>query len=126
MESEAYAHALLCDLLAVSVIPGSDRESPAAIADGIRLWLMLQKETQHWDTEPAYIDAITSILDGSQAVLNTRVLALSGTYRAPFKDIKAAGTSRRPATASNWSGSSIKRGPTWSLSPATRWPWVTR
>ena len=91
MESEAYAHALLCDLLAVSVIPGSDRESPAAIADGIRLWLMLQKETQHWDTEPAYIDAITSILDGSQAVLNTRVLALSGTYRAPFKDIKAAG-----------------------------------
>ena len=91
MESEAYAHALLCDLLAVSVIPGSDRESPAAIADGIRLWLMLQKETQHWDTEPAYIDAITSILDGSPAVLNTRVLALSGTYRAPFKDIKAAG-----------------------------------
>ena len=91
MESEAYAHALLCDLLAVSVIPGSDRESPAAIADGIRLWLMLQKETQHWDTEPAYIDAITSILNGSQAVLNTRVLALSGTYRAPFKDLKAAG-----------------------------------
>ena len=91
LESEAYAHALLCDLLAASVIPGSDRESPAAIADGIRLWLMLQKETQHWDTEPAYIDAITSILDGSQAVLNTRVLALSGTYRAPFKDIKAAG-----------------------------------
>ena len=105
MESEAYAHALLCDLLSSSVLPGSSSVlpgsssvipsgasvSPSAIADGIRLWLMLQKETQHWDTEPAYIDAITSILDGSQAVLNTRVLALSGTYRAPFKDIKAAG-----------------------------------
>lgn len=91
LESEAYAHALLCQLLDSSVIPGSDRESPAVIADGIRLWLMLQKETQHWDTEPAFIDAITAILDGSEAVLNTRVLALSATYEAPFEAIKAAG-----------------------------------
>ena len=100
LESEAYAHALLCQLLdssvipgsSSSVIPGSDRESPAhTIADGIRLWLMLQKETQHWDTEPAFIDAITAILDGSEAVLNTRVLALSATYEAPFHKIQAAG-----------------------------------
>lgn len=102
MESEAYAHALLCDLLATagtssagSVMSGGTtagaEQSPAAIADGIRLWLMLQKETQHWDTEPAYIDAITSILDGSESLMHTRVLALSGTYRAPFKAIKTAG-----------------------------------
>ncbi|MBQ9411027.1 MAG: hypothetical protein IJU21_05405, partial [Bacteroidales bacterium] len=82
LESEAYAHALLCDLL---------NPYDAGIADGIRLWLMLQKETQKWDAEPAFIDAITSILDGSKAVLDTRVLALSATYSAPFKDIKAAG-----------------------------------
>ncbi len=82
LESEAYAHALLCDLL---------NPYDAGIADGIRLWLMLQKETQKWDTEPAYIDAITAILDGSEAVLGTKVLALSATYKAPFKDIKAAG-----------------------------------
>jgi hypothetical protein len=82
LESEAYAHALLCDLL---------NPYDAGIADGIRLWLMLQKETQKWDTEPAYIDAITAILDGSKAVLDTKVLALSATYKAPFKDIKAAG-----------------------------------
>ena len=85
MESEAYAHALLCDLLA------AEGDTPSAVADGIRLWLMLQKETQKWDTEPAYIDAITAILDGSKAVLDTKVLALSATYNAPFKDIKAAG-----------------------------------
>ena len=102
MESEAYAHALLCDLLATagtssagSVMSGGTiagaEQSPAAIADGIRLWLMLQKETQHWDTEPAYIDAITSILDGSESLMRTRVLALSGAYRAPFKAIKTAG-----------------------------------
>ena len=83
LESEAYAHALLCDLLA--------KAGESAIADGIRLWLMLQKETQHWDAEPAYIDAITAILDGTPALMNTRVLALSGTYRAPFKAVKAAG-----------------------------------
>ncbi len=91
LENEAYAHALLCQLLATSVIPGSDRESPSAIADGIRLWLMLQKETQHWDTDPAFVDAITAILDGSEAVLNTRVLALSATYEAPFQAIQATG-----------------------------------
>jgi len=65
--------------------------SAATIADGIRLWLMLQKETQQWEAEPAFIDAITSILDGSEAVLQTRVLALSGTYSAPFHAIQATG-----------------------------------
>jgi hypothetical protein len=80
LENEAYAHALLCQLL-----------SSYDVSDGIRLWLMLQKETQHWDTDPAFIDAITAILDGSEAVLNTRVLALSATYEAPFQAIQATG-----------------------------------
>ena len=84
LESEAYAHALLCDLL-------TETRASVEIPDGIRLWLMLQKETQHWDTDPAFVDAITSILDGSEAVLDTRVLALSAGYEAPFRDIKAAG-----------------------------------
>ncbi len=82
LESEAYAHALLCNLL------NNDSQK---VADGIRLWLMLQKETQKWDEDPAFVDAIDAILNGSQAVLDTRVLALSATYDAPFKDIKAAG-----------------------------------
>ena len=84
LESEAYAHALLCDLLS-SLPEGGEK------ADGIRLWLMLQKETQRWDSDPAFVDAITSILDGSEAVLQTRVLALSGRYEAPFQAVKAAG-----------------------------------
>jgi hypothetical protein len=104
MESEAYAHALLCDLMAAegdgvlspsaknnADATGDNTPSPSAIADGIRLWLMLQKETQKWETDPAFVDAITSILDGSKAVLDTRVLALSATYEAPFSKIKAAG-----------------------------------
>lgn len=103
LESEAYAHALLCDLLSSLAAEGASAgasafklataevSSAANIADGIRLWLMLQKETQKWDTDPAFVDAITSILDGSDAVLQTRVLALSGTYDAPFEAVKAAG-----------------------------------
>ena len=86
LESEAYAHAMLCNLL-----QATGDEKAASIADGIRLWLMLQKETQHWEAEPAFIDAITAILDGSDAVLQTRVLALSASYEKPFQDIKAAG-----------------------------------
>ena len=91
LESEAYAHALLCRLLSDSASLGLTRESPAAIADGIRLWLMLQKETQKWDAEPSFVDAIDAILSGSAEVLDTKVLALSATYEAPFDAIKAAG-----------------------------------
>ena len=102
LESEAYAHALLSNLLS-SVIQGTSsvilspdqkgrtEESPSAVADGIRLWLMLQKETQKWDADPAFVDAIDAILHGSQEVLDTKVLVLSATYEAPFQDIKAAG-----------------------------------
>ena len=82
LESEAYAQAMLAGLL--------NDDSPE-IADGIRLWLMLQKETQKWDTDPAFVDAIDAILHGSEAVLDTRVLALSADYDAPLEDIKASG-----------------------------------
>jgi hypothetical protein len=93
LESEAYAHALLCRLLSDTSFSGSSRESKTSleVADGIRLWLMLQKETQKWDAEPAFVDAIDAILSGSAEVLDTRVLALSATYDAPFDAIKEAG-----------------------------------
>ena len=82
LESEAYAHALLCRLL---------NDDSREVADGIRIWLMLQKETQKWDAEPAFVDAIDAILSGSKEVLDTKVLVLSATYEAPFQDIKPAG-----------------------------------
>ena len=82
LETEADAHALLCGLM--------DPYAPE-ISDGIRLWLMLQKETQKWDESPAFVDAITAILDGSDAVLATSILSYSATYDKPFADIKAAG-----------------------------------
>ena len=99
LEDEAYAHALLCQLLSSGHSDSSGHsehsEESLAIADGIRLWLMLQKETQRWDASPSFIDAITAVLDGSEAVLSTRVLALSASYEAPFEQIQAAGNGFR-------------------------------
>ena len=82
LETEADAHALLCNLM-----------QPYAphISDGIRIWLMIQKETQKWDESPAFVDAITAILDGSDEVLSTAVVSYAATYEKPFAEIKAAG-----------------------------------
>lgn len=100
LESEAYAHSLLCDLLTGYAVLKSDTPAASAdasvrealrVADGIRLWLMLQKETQHWDAEPAFVDAVNSIVSGSQALKSTSVVTLTGTWSLPFEDIKAAG-----------------------------------
>ena len=83
LESELYAHALICDLLTDC---GHNE-----VAEGIRLWLMVQKETQQWEDDPAYIQAIGSVLRGTEATLQTKVLALSATTTLPFEQIKAAG-----------------------------------
>ena len=106
LESEAYAHALLTDLLsayageagATGAGAGAGatgaagvRAQAGTIANGLRIWLMLQKETQKWDEDAAYVDAVTSILDGTDSVLATKVLVLSATYSKPFEQIKAAG-----------------------------------
>ena len=99
LESEAYAHALLCDLL--SAYPGASNTSAAPveapegvtaaqIADGIRLWLMLQKETQKWDEDPAFVDALSSVLSGSENLLATKVVSLTKTYSVPFSKVVAA------------------------------------
>ncbi len=78
LETEAYAHTQLAALL-------------PEVADGIRLWLMLQKETQHWDLTPHFVDAIACILSGSKEVLGTKVLTLTKTYKKPLEEIVAAG-----------------------------------
>lgn len=97
LESELYAHSLLCDLLSDSRISGfgqaPDQDVPSAsqIADGIRLWLMLQKETQKWGDDPAFVDAINSVLSGPEEILSTKVLTLTKTYRKPFAKIVSAG-----------------------------------
>lgn len=82
LASEAYCHSLLCDLM--------QTEHPE-ISDGIRLWLMLQKETQKWDRNFEFVNAIAAILDGSEALKQTTVAVMSKTYEKPCSEIAAAG-----------------------------------
>lgn len=98
LESEAYAHSMLCDLLSgyafrmQSAGKGSVNVSEAKrVADGIRLWLMLQKETQHWEATPDFVDAINSVMEGDAAVKSTKVVVLSAVADLPFAEVKASG-----------------------------------
>jgi len=84
LEDEAYMHAMICRLL-TKVAPESE------VADGIRIWLMLQKETQEWKASPAFVETIAAVLEGPESVLSTKVLALSAEYSKPLTEIKAAG-----------------------------------
>lgn len=94
-ESELYAHSLLCDQLSdpktLALLSEEEKSAALRIADGIRIWIMLQKETQHWDTDPAYLEAIHSVMSGSEAALATSVITMSKTYEKPFEEIVAAG-----------------------------------
>lgn len=95
LESEAYAHSLLCDLL--TRYSSSDDADPSSasraseVADGIRIWLMLQKETQQWEAEPGFMDAVASIMAGSDEIKSVKVIVMTKTYEKPFDEIKAAG-----------------------------------
>ena len=83
LESELDAH---CALIAIM-----DRFGHSEISDGIRLWIMIQKETQSWKQQSGYIEALGAVLNGPESVLDTKVLALKADYTAPFESIKAAG-----------------------------------
>lgn len=98
LESEAYAHSMLCDLLSgyafrmQSAGKGSVNASEAKrVADGIRLWLMLQKETQRWEATPDFVDAINSVMEGDAAVKSTKVVVLTAVTDLPFAEVKASG-----------------------------------
>jgi len=84
LESQLHTHVALLDLLDLT------GELPE-VADGVRLWMLLQKETQQWDPEVCYIDAISSILDGSESLKATKVIVLRKTYEKPFEEIVPAG-----------------------------------
>ena len=95
LENELYAHTILCDIFddesVRKVTPSAGLPTPSALSDGIRLWIMLQKETQDWDTDPAFVDAVGVVLRGGDSVLGTRVVSLTKTYRSEISGIKAAG-----------------------------------
>lgn len=100
LSSEAYAHAIICDMLtgwsAYSWKKTGKADVKAdEIADGIRLWLLVQKESQKWDCNFEFVNAINSILEGSPALMETEVISMSKTYEKPFEEVRAAGNGFR-------------------------------
>ena len=94
LENEAYAHSLIADVLSEYASSHSDEAAgrkAAEIADGVRLWLVLQKETQNWDTDPAFVNALCSVGKGSSDLLSTTVVTLIQRVLKPLGEIKATG-----------------------------------
>lgn len=108
MESEAYAHAFVCDILR-DIAARSGEGGSAEIADGIRLWLLTQRETQAWREEPGYAMAVASIREGSPELLQTRVLIARSERLLPLEKIKAAGNEMK--VERQWQ---VKRGGKWT------------
>lgn len=98
LESEAYAHSMICDLYK-DFADDEMGEGLEDLADGIRLWIMLQKETQQWSADPGFVEALASVYDGSDAVKDTRIIMLSKKFYKPFNEIKAAGNGFKVSAA---------------------------
>lgn len=92
LESEAYAHVYISEILERAKEKLSvDQSKVSMITDGIRLWFMIQKESQDWDKDAAFAEALANILDGSDSLLDTKVIALSQRVSLPFNEMKEAG-----------------------------------
>lgn len=90
LESELYAHALLCRLLSEYAESSGSAEA-AEIADGVRVWMMVQKETQNWSDDPAFVEAVASVADGLASVGDVSVVALRQRVEKPFDAILPSG-----------------------------------
>ncbi len=95
LESEAYAHSVICDLLRDLALSDMEDEVMTRrlgqIADGIRIWIMLQKETQDWKSDSGFAEAVASVYDGAPAIADTKVIVLKKSARKPFGEILPAG-----------------------------------
>ena len=91
LESEAYAHAMICDLFKELSSDPDLGDGLAEMADAVRIWIMLQKETQQWSSDPGFVEAMAAVYDGSHMVKDTKVVILSKRYSKPFGQIKASG-----------------------------------
>lgn len=84
LESELYAHSLLAGLLdSYAGIPQAKE-----VAEGVRLWMMVQKESQQWGSDPAFLEAVSTVLDASEETLGAKVLVLSCEGSLPLEEVR--------------------------------------
>lgn len=87
LDSELRSHSQMCGLM--------ERAGRQELADGLRLWIMVQKETQDWGSDPAYLEALGVVGAGSEELLSTAVLELSASEELPFESVRASGNGMR-------------------------------
>lgn len=110
LESEAYAHAMICDLFRNLAPEEEIYDELEEMADGIRLWIMLQKETQNWTDDPGFVEAMASVYDGSGAVKDTKIIILKKQWLKPFKEVKASGNGFRISVSYYRDGKELSEG----------------
>lgn len=88
LEGNLYAHTLICRIF--DEMAGNNPEAKR-LADGIRVWMILQKETQQWGADPSYCEALNCIFNGSEDVLSTQVLVMEADYTRAFSGIEPCG-----------------------------------
>lgn len=115
LESEAYAHSMICDLFRDLSSDPDLGAGLAELADGIRLWIMLQKETQAWSADSGFVEAMASVYDASDAVKDTRVLVLSKRFLKPFSEIKESGNGFRISVTYLKDGKELQEGDTLTI-----------
>lgn len=108
IENEAYAHSLIADVLsAYSKDFGSSQpsarakhatsraaqtaSSAAQVADQVRLWLILQAQTQDWEKNLYFLNAVRSINQVSDSIKRTSVLTLSNREEKRFDSVVQSG-----------------------------------
>lgn len=115
MESELYAHAQLCSLLddvSGTVADAGISLRASEVAEGLRLWMMVQKETQGWGDDPAFVDALAAVLDGGEGTLATKVIVLKAGFSKPFEEVAATGNGFTVSRTFKRDGVALKDGDT--------------
>lgn len=102
MESELHAHTLLCRIL--------DSYGYDQIAEGLRLWMMVQKESQQWGSDPAFLAAAATILEAEESTLNSKIAILSAESSLPFSKISESGNGFRISTSYFLNGKALREG----------------
>ncbi|MCI1640596.1 MAG: MG2 domain-containing protein [Bacteroidales bacterium] len=98
-EGGIYTHSMIADMFSSYAgysgrflsVPESQKTEVLKIAEGIRIWLAIRKETQQWGNGPAFIDAVNTIMSGSGDIGSLKVVIMTKSSLTPFRNIKASG-----------------------------------
>ena len=61
------------------------------LSDGLLSWLLLQKETQSWGVDPAFVDALEMLAEAPDSLLDRKVVTVTAKHTLPFAEVQAAG-----------------------------------